>query len=122
MVLNEIANEIYYNSDSKAFPNYNRLETLVSIEIGKKYRRDLSIPPMFSWLSEAEIREAITELNANPPLNIEDITEPSSIDFKKFDYPEVEQLPPSKSDTSAVTQCMKKSVKKICFFPETSSE
>lgn len=130
MVLNEIANEIYNYSDSKAFPNYNRLEKLVSVEIGKKYRKDLSIPPMFSWLSEAEIREAMSEMNANQPLNIEDITEPSSIDFKKFEYPEVEQLPPldtdhdqrSKSETSIMRQLMRKSIKKVCIFSEPSSE
>lgn len=120
MVLNEIANEIY--NDSKAFPNYNRLEKLVSVEIGKQYRNNFSIPPMFSWLTGAEIREAIKEMNANQPLNIEDITEPSSINFKKFNYPEVEQVFPlntdrdhhSKSKTSVVRQFVRKSIKTIC--------
>lgn len=130
MVLNEIANEIYNYSPSKAFPNYNRLEKLVSVEIGKKYRKDLNIPPMFSWLTEAEIQDAITEMKENPPLNIEDIPEPIKIDFKNFNYPKVEQLPPletdrdqdSKSETSVVRQFVRKSIKKVCFFPEPTSE
>lgn len=130
MVLNEIANEIYNYGPKKAFPNYNRLEKLVSVEIGKKYRPDLNIPPMFSWLTEAEIQEAISEMETNPPLNIEDITEPRSIDFKNFNYPKVEQLPPLdtdrvqhlKSDICVVRQFVKKSIKKFCFCPEPTSE
>lgn len=90
LIINEIANEVFSNNVSKAFPDYDRLYELVNVEMAKMHESNSTLPPMFSWLSEAQKLQAKHEIDSTVPLNIRtEITEPSSIDFKTFSYPHV---------------------------------
>lgn len=74
------------------FPDYNGLYDLISGEIVKLHAKSaLTFPPMFSWLTDAEKREAVVAIRTvQPPFDIFDIDEPSTINFNTFSYPNVD--------------------------------
>lgn len=89
-VINEFADQVF-SDDSVKFPNYNHLEEFISGKIAKLHPVNSSHPPMFSWLNEKQIQKAVEDFKSITPLNIKEIVEPSTLNFKKFPYPNVRE-------------------------------
>lgn len=92
-VISAFANEVFTDDVNKRFPNYDYFYHLICVEIAKKHKKNNSkFPSVFTWLSNSEKQRAKDEFDANLVPKIEDIDEPSLINFDQFNYPVVDDL------------------------------
>lgn len=79
------ANEVF--KENISVPNYNHFEELISSKIEEL--NGAFKPVLFTWLTPAEIDEAVVDLEHSPLPNTKDIDDPPT-NVELFKYPTVE--------------------------------
>lgn len=75
-MIKAFADEVFPDGNPKRFPNYNKLEQMLSFEIKRLHPHG---QPKFSWVA--------ADAETTPERNIKDITDPKDINFNRFNYP-----------------------------------